>query len=253
MGGAAPGVGAGAAASSGDSSTGGSEGGSATGGTALGGTAMSGNAMGGSAGSGGGSEGVGGAAGGPSCVAPPADGPPPYEPTYRIPLRVHKTRSDLSNDQLCAILVEVNQIWWSQAAICFEVETTNDDEAAEDGFDLFFERSAPFPNGVNANGVYSGRHQIYSLDRPSLGQAPNPVAVLASRTAAHELGHGLNLGHQNCGQACGDLLMTSGKRGFQLVTGAPASVDEHARARQRAATLALDDTTPAACGAPRVD
>lgn len=150
------------------------------------------------------------------------------------------------------MLEEVNQIWWSQAAICFEVEAIRTDAAASVGLDLWFERSSPFPNGVDANGVYGGPHEIYSLDRPSLASAPNPVTNLPARTAAHELGHALNLSHQDCGTACDDLLMRSGRRGFQVATGAPASVDERARARARATSLALNDTAPNVCSPPKI-
>jgi hypothetical protein len=168
---------------------------------------------------------------------------------YRVPLRVHTTRSDLEREALCGTLEEVNEIWWTQAGVCFEIEVVGDDEVAGAGMDLWFERSAPFPNGVEANGVYSGPHEIYSLDEPSLNTAPNPTQFLPARTAAHELGHGLGLNHQNCGAACNDLLMTSGRRGFALVTGSPASRDEHARARDRAMSYALNDTAPTVCGA----
>jgi len=185
-----------------------------------------------------------------ACAAMPSDRTPPYAPVYRVPLRVHTTRSDLSREDLCGTLEEVNEIWWTQAGVCFEIEIVGDDEIADTGMDLWFERSSPFPNGVDANGVYSGPHEIYSLDVPNLNAAPNPVQHLPARTAAHELGHGIGLNHQNCGTACNDLLMTSGRRGFALVTGSPASADEHARARDRATDYALSDTEPTVCGAP---
>jgi hypothetical protein len=185
-----------------------------------------------------------------TCAALPSDATPPYSPVYRVPLRVHTTRSDLERDDLCGSLEEVNEIWWTQAGVCFEIEIVDHDEIAETGMDLWFERSSPFPNGTQANGVYAGPHEIYSLDEPNLNPAPNPVRYLNARTAAHELGHGLGLDHQNCGTACNDLLMTSGRRGFALVTGSPANRDEHARARDRAPSLALNDTTPTVCSAP---
>lgn len=200
----------------------------------------------------GGDGGMTGGTGGPTsdaCGAMPSDRTPPYMPVYRVPLRVHTTRSDLAREDLCGTLEEVNEIWWTQAGVCFEIEIVGDDEVAETGMDLWFERSSPFPNGVEANGVYAGAHEIYSLDEPSLNTAPNPTQYLPARTAAHELGHGLGLDHQNCGAACNDLLMTSGRRGFALVTGSPASTDEHARARDRATDYALSDTAPTVCGA----
>jgi hypothetical protein len=185
-----------------------------------------------------------------ACAALPGAATPPYMPVYRVPLRIHTTRSDLSREDLCGTLEEVNAIWWTQAGVCFEIEIVSDDEVADTGFDLWFERSSPFPNGTEANGVYVNAHEIYSLDEPSLNEAPNPTTYRPARTAAHEIGHGLGLNHQNCGTACNDLLMTSGRRGFALVTGSPASVDEHARARDRAQSLGLADTTPTVCGAP---
>lgn len=194
--------------------------------------------------------GMGGSPMSDACGAMPSDRTPPYTPVYRVPLRVHTTRSDLEREDLCGALEEANEIWWTQAGVCFEIEIVGDDEIAETGMDLWFERSSPFPNGVEANGVYSGPHEIYSLDEPSLNTAPNPTQYLPARTAAHELGHGLGLSHQNCGAACNDLLMTSGRRGFALVTGSPASTDEQALARDRATDYALSDTAPTVCGAP---
>lgn len=196
---------------------------------------------------------IGGAGGGPTsgaCAAMPSDRTPPYTPVYRVPLRVHTTRSDLSRKDLCGVLEEVNEIWWKQTAVCFEIEIVGNDEIAKTGMDLWFERSSPFPNGVEANGVYASPHEIYSLDEPSLNTAPNPTQYRSARTAAHEIGHGLGLNHQNCGAACNDLLMTSGRRGFALVTGSPASMDERARARTRANNYALSSTVPSVCGAP---
>jgi hypothetical protein len=43
--------------------------------------------------------------------------------------------------------------------------------------------------------------------------------------------------------------MRSGRRGFALATGSPASTNEHSRARDRATDYALSDTSPTACGA----
>lgn len=178
---------------------------------------------------------------------------PPYTPVYRIPLRVHRTRSTLSDEDLCGVLEEINEIWWKQAAICFEIHTVNDDETLSEGMDLWFEETTPFPNGIDANGVYSSPHEIYSLDQPSLASAPNPVTYFAGRTGAHELGHGLSLQHQNCGSECDDLLMTSGRQGYEIATGSPADTNEQANARERAASgFALDDTGPTVCGPPVV-
>ncbi|HET6283170.1 MAG TPA: hypothetical protein VFH73_19585 [Polyangia bacterium] len=218
------------------------------------------------AGGGGGTGGVagtdggpGGAAGGRVCNALPAGVEPPFMPVYRIPLRLHRTRSDLGDDQLCRVLEEVNEIWWKQAGVCFEIEAVKTDTVATTGLDFFFERSTPFPNGVTANGVYGGPHEIYGMDKPSLSPAPNPSRELAARTCAHELGHGLSLGHQNPGEAClfqgtecDDLLMRSGHRGYKVIPGTPANVNEVDRARTRAKTLALPQTDAVVCGPPRL-
>jgi len=124
------------------------------------------------------------------------------------------------------VLEEVNRIWWQQAGVCFDVEVVSHDEVSMTQLDLWFESRAPFPNGVDANGVYGGAHEIYSLDEPSLQLTRYPVARPAARTAAHELGHALGLRHQNCGSACDELLMRSGTTGFALVSDSPADVDE---------------------------
>lgn len=168
--------------------------------------------------------------------------PPGATPVYRIPLRIHLGSSTLAGDALAAILDEVNFIWHSQAGICFEIETVDDEQLASEGFDFWYRTSDP--SGVN--GMYSGPHEIFSLDDPSLGSAPNPVMHDAARTTAHELGHGLNLGHNNCGSDCYDFLMSSGRLGWQLEA---AEVDT---ARARARTRALADTTPTACAPPNV-
>jgi hypothetical protein len=203
--------------------------------------------------------GSGGATGGRMCNGLPATAQPPFMPVYRIPLRLHRTRSQLADDQLCRVLEEVNEIWWKQAGVCFEIEAVNTDTLATTGLDFFFERSTPFPNGVTANGVYSGPHEIYGLDKPSLSPAPNPSRELAARTCAHELGHGLSLGHQNPGEAClfpgiecDDLLMRSGHRGYKVVAGSPANVNEIDKARTRAKTLALPGTDAVVCAPPRI-
>lgn len=201
---------------------------------------------------------VGGVA---NCGAVPMGQAAPYSPVYRIQLLVHRTRSDIPNDQLCNILSELNKIWWTQAAVCFEIRTTNDDKAMMTGLDLWLERSTPFPDGVTANGVTGGAHEIYVLDHPSLARAPHPVMYPTARTMAHELGHALSLQHQNpdqemnCvsrGTECDDLLMRSGYDGFQIVTGSPANVNEKGKARTKAMTLALPDMTPVVCGAAQL-
>jgi hypothetical protein len=165
------------------------------------------------------------------CEQALGDAPPDATRHFAIGLQVHTPRSQQSQRQLCAVLDEMNQIWWSQAGICFDIEVVEHDEAASDRLDLWFESDSPFPNGVEANGVYVNPHEIYSLDTPILAAVADSVVHPAARTAAHELGHALGLAHQNCGFACLGLLMTSGTMGYRLVTSEPANVDEIATAR----------------------
>jgi hypothetical protein len=177
---------------------------------------------------------------------------PSMLPIYRLPLSVHVGRSALLGESLQRVLAELNAIWLDQAGICFEMKVTAADEPSETGFDLYFSGS-PIPNAEGVNGIYRGVQDIWSLDNPSLDWAPNPVRFPAARTAAHELGHGLRLAHQNCGDACpceapasiacDDLLMRSGRLGFALTR------SEVEKARRSAAERSTADTTPRSCGA----
>src|SRR6185503_15166045 len=117
-----------------------------------------------------------------------------------------------SDTTLLAVLGEMNQIWLSQAGICFEINIVTHDQTQSTGFDIWFVPSVPDPPGVN--GVYKGDHDIWSRDNPSLSSAPNPVRNPAARTSAHELGHGLTLDHYNGFSDSANSLMSSGTRGF---------------------------------------
>ena len=238
--------------------------------TATGGTAGSGGAGGDpGAGGAGGDPGTGGAAGDPGAGGaggdPGAGGAggldgggaggdpgsgggggngqqPPFTPVYRIALRVHIGQSQLlQNGELLEVLEEINWIWWSQAGICFEVETVDHDQTMSSGFDFWFRPVS----GVN--GYYSGDHDIHTKDYPSLSPSPNPTDHPAARTAAHELGHGLTLGHYNGYPDSSSSLMSSGTRGWALHD------FEIQAARGRAAQKALSDTTPLYCGAPQIN
>jgi hypothetical protein len=165
------------------------------------------------------------------CPAELGEAPAGVSPHYAVALRVHVTRSDQSPLTLCGVLAEVNRIWWSQVGVCFDVEVVSHDEISDGQLDLWFERRAPFPNGVEANGVYVGAHEIYALDEPELARTRFAVTRPAARTAAHELGHALGLRHQDCGTACNELLMRSGTMGFSLTSDSPANVDEIAVVR----------------------
>lgn len=205
----------------------------------------------------------------------PATDPPEDDvPLLRIPVRVHLggdaelPPSALTGAELRAIFEEMNAIWQTQARICFEFETTEslDTLRAEDrnGFDLWFTS-----NLTGSNGVYRGRRdRVFSDDTPGLGArgVENPAQIAAARTAAHELGHGLGLPHNNCTNgeaappldACREFLMASGTRGTLLIDGARefdgAERNEISRARSVAQNpnqrLALPDTSAGACAAP---
>ena len=169
--------------------------------------------------------------------------PPPFARVYRIPLRVHREDSGQSAAMLAAVLDEVNHIWWTQAAVCFEIEIVRNQPARRDGFDLWFHRSR-LGCGANGNGVYCGDHDLHVLDSPSLSPVNKPAwdtTRNAARTAAHELGHGLTLQHYNGQPDSNDSLMSSGRQGFKL------GATEVTAARKRAAVKALPDTSPLPC------
>ena len=195
---------------------------------------------------------------GPPDTGPPDAGPdegaggrgedPPLSPVYRIPLRVHRGDSALSEEMLLAVLDEVNWIWWSQAAVCFEVEVVDGEQTVQAGFDFWFHPSQ-IPCSPGANGVYCGDHDIHSLDRPSLGAADNDEwdsELNPSRTTAHELGHGLNLEHFNGFADSNDSLMSSGRQGFKLHD------SEITTARNRARSKALADSAALYCSPPKL-
>ena len=179
--------------------------------------------------------------------------PPPYEPVYRIDTRIHVGDSELTESELVSILDEMNTIWWSQAGVCFEFEVVEDDETRPDGFDLWFLRDSDSRvDGVN--GLYAGDHTIYTRDHPSLGDVDEPVMEPAARTAAHELGHGLNLGHTNTEADWGpdhrENLMASGTKGWHIPAVPPDPRDQVLTARERAEIKAIADLVPLECGAP---
>jgi hypothetical protein len=170
-------------------------------------------------------------------------GPPPLAPALHIALRVHRADSGLTGAQLAAALEEMNDIWWKQAGVCFEVEIVRTDELRRDGFDMWFHRSRLGCNATG-NGVYCGDHDIHSLDAPMLNRADNAAwdsRLNPARTAAHELGHGLNLDHYNGFPDSNDSLMSSGRQGFKL------HEMEIATARQRAQAKAVRGAPSAPC------
>ena len=171
---------------------------------------------------------------------------PPFSTVYRIALRVHRGDSDLSNDELLAVLDEMNWIWWSQAAICFEIEIVDRRADHADRLRLLVSQGRD-PCSPGANGVYCGDHDIHTLDRPNLGPADDPAWDTVhdpSRTSAHELGHGLTLQHYDGHADSNDSLMSSGRQGFKLHD---FEIDA---ARTRADEKKLDDTGAVHCAAP---
>ncbi len=154
-------------------------------------------------------------------------------PVYRIPLRVHLGDSNRVPAEWPPILEEINTIWLSQAGICFEMHTVDHDEQMTDGLDLWFEATIPVWNGY-----YSDGNDIHVRDDPDLRTAPHPAASSAARTAAHELGHALDLRHL---QDSDDNLMRSKTYGWKL------HPDEIKTARENAMYLALPDTNPVRC------
>ncbi len=157
-------------------------------------------------------------------------------PLYRIPLRVHLGGSGMRTSGYREVLGEINDIWLSQAGICFEMHVVASDEVSPTGMDIWF---APAIAGYDhLNGYYSGDHDMRVRDFPALGPAPNPARHPAARTAAHEFGHALGLPHR---QDSNDNLMRSKTYGWHL------SLTEVYMARQAAVLKALPDLTPHRC------
>jgi hypothetical protein len=167
--------------------------------------------------------------------------PLPLGPVYRIPLRVHLGESGRSPAGFKEILEEINEIWLSQAGICFEMQAVLDDVPLQQGMDIWF--LPVLPGGPGLNGYYRNDHNIQVRDTPILSPAAHPAHYPAARTAAHECGHGLSLFHR---QDSNDNLMRSKTYGWHL------NVLEIMEARKAAAEKALPDTTPRHCGEPQV-
>jgi hypothetical protein len=165
---------------------------------------------------------------------------PPHMPVYRILLRVHLNKSNRSPEAFKPILEEINDIWLTQAGICFEMQIVLDDRSAEEGWDVWF--MPILPGGADLNGYYRSDHDISVRDTPNLMPAEHPARHPAARTAAHELGHGLSLSHR---QDSNDNLMRSKTFGWRL------NASEVDGARGTAAKKAQTDTAPIRCGEPR--
>lgn len=155
------------------------------------------------------------------------------DPVYRIPLRVHLGQSARAPAHWRPILEEINTIWLSQAGICFEIHTVVHDEKITHGLDLWFQAVIP-----DWNGYYHDPHDMHVRDDPVLKPVENPARSSAARTAAHELGHALNLRHR---QNSDDNLMRSKTYGWQL------HPDEIRTARENARLKALAETQGGTC------
>ncbi len=164
-----------------------------------------------------------------------------HYPVYRIPLRVHLGKSGRSAEEFKPILREINDIWLSQAGICFEMEIVLDDNPIEQGMDIWF--LPALSGGPDLNGYFRSDHNIQVRDTPMLGSAAHPAHSPAARTAAHECGHGLSLVHR---QDSNDNLMRSKTYGWQL------NGLEIQEARSAAVEKALRDTGPRNCGEPSI-
>ena len=164
-----------------------------------------------------------------------------HYPVYRIPLRVHLGKSGRTPEEFNTILREINDIWLSQAGICFEMQIVLDDHQTEEGMDIWF--LPVLPGGAELNGYFRSDHNIQVRDTPILGHAGHPAHSPAARTAAHECGHGLSLVHR---QDSDDNLMRSKTYGWQL------NGLEVQEARSAAVEKALRDTRPRSCGEPRM-
>ena len=162
---------------------------------------------------------------------------PALLPVYRIKLRVHLANSSRTPQEFEPILAEINKIWQTQAGICFEIHTVDHDITLIDGLDMWFS-----PDIGGYNGYYDGEH-IQMSDAPVLAHAANPARSPAARTAAHELGHALNLRHR---QDSDENLMRSRTYGWHL------NAQEIRHARETAADIAIKDTFPFNCGPAKI-
>ena len=162
---------------------------------------------------------------------------PALLPVYRIKLRVHLANSRRTPQEFEPIFAEINKIWQTQAGICFEIHTVDHDITLIDGLDMWFS-----PDIGGYNGYYDGEH-IQMSDAPVLAHAANPARSPAARTAAHELGHALNLRHR---QDSDENLMRSRTYGWHL------NAQEILHARETAADIAIKETFPFNCGSPNI-
>jgi hypothetical protein len=163
-----------------------------------------------------------------------------FEKVYRIPLRVHLGKSERAVKDWIQILEEINHIWFSQAGICFEMETVRHDGIMNNGMDIWF---VSRKNEIY-NGMFRDEHDIWTKDTPNLRPATDPAKYPAARTGAHELGHGLGLIHN---ESSDNNLMRSQTFGWKL------DEDEIAVARDHAEQMAHPDQSYLRCSSPRIN
>ena len=177
----------------------------------------------------------------PDTVPRPKASPAPAFPlpVYHIPLRVHLDKSGRTPEEFRPMLEEINDIWLSQAGVCFEMEIVKTEERTPSGLDLWF--MPILPGGQWLNGYYRNDHTIHVRDTPRLGPADDPARYPAARTAAHELGHSLGLVHR---QDSDENLMRSKTYGWHL------NRDEIDQARVVAKTKALPGRSEDRCREP---
>jgi len=151
----------------------------------------------------------------------------------RLPLVLNTSRSGLTRHELAAFVTELNRIW-SQAGICFEVRSLERGFSAQSRHSLWLIRGdVPFSSGHYDSDTY-----IWTEDAPKLAHAPHPATIPAARTAAHELGHALELQHLPRTGSYLDALMNTGYDGYAL---APFEIR---RARTKATAFALPALVP---------
>jgi hypothetical protein len=148
-------------------------------------------------------------------------------PVLHLPLLINRSQSALTNPELASVLAEINRIW-RQAGICFEARDLHHGYGSRPCLVLsFVEADEPF-----VNGYFEDERHIWAQDAPRLALSPTPAELPAARTAAHELGHALDLRHVPRTPTTMDGLMNTGFDGFHL------TATEVATARQAATRYA---------------